>query len=173
MWICYPLVPFFAAAFGFFLLHYPRGGCFWLGGWLGYLVAANILYNLPFSFIEVGTIWFFWIIITITELLTAFFMIKTQHLTKKDKTFHLLWQAPLFGGFLCAICWLIMAQNSPHSLEFALIRVKMHKLGYEFTPGPMYVWALVTWIGMTVIGILFHLYVTPKFAAKLPTGALS
>ena len=115
MWVCYPLVPFFATAFGFFLTHYPKGGCWWLGFWLTYMFSTNVLYNLPFTFIHAKTMVYYWFVVAASEIAMLFFMWKTQAWTKKDKTFHLIWEAPLFGGFLCGVSWMIMAQNSPHS----------------------------------------------------------
>lgn len=119
---CFPLAFFFAGMFGWFLTHFPRGGCWWLGLWLGYEVGSNVFYNVPFNFIKTNTLAWYWVIVALTEIGMIFLLKKTKPLTKRDKTFHLTWQAPLFGGYLLGICWLIMAQNSPHSIEFAIIR---------------------------------------------------
>jgi hypothetical protein len=106
LWICYPLTPIFSAAFGFFLQHFPRGGCFWLGAWLGYLGSANLIYNVFFSLVDKSFMFIYWIL-TISSVLGMIALI--WKVKKEDKTFHLIWQAPIFGGYLCALSILIFA----------------------------------------------------------------
>lgn len=164
MWVCYPLCPIFALAFGFFLTHYPRGGCWWLGFWVGYLIGSNIFYNVPFSFIATQTRAWYWIIVAITEVGMLLLLLKTKPLTKNDKTFHLQWQAPIFGGFLIGLSWLIYAQNSPHSYEYALIRIDLPN---DFKGSACYLYALLTWILFAILGFVAHKTITPKIAEKI------
>ena len=106
LWISYIVTTLLSAAFGFFLQHFPRGGCYWLGGWLGYLIAANLFYNVLFSFIETKYMIIFWLF-TIAPIAAIVFLL--WKVKREDKTFHLIWQAPIFGGYLCALSILIYA----------------------------------------------------------------
>jgi len=159
LWICYPLSFFFAFMFGVFLTKVPQYASWWLGLWIAYEVACNVFYNIPFSFINTNTMAWYWIIIACSELGALFFFVKTRKNFKKDATFHLVWEAPVFGGFLLALCWIILNKNSPHSVEYAIIR---EKLGDGFIPGDGYIWALLTGIGFSVLGFVSHLKVVPK-----------
>lgn len=103
MWLCYPLVIIFSSAFGFFLQHYPRGGCFWLGGWLAYIVSADLVYNVIFSFIPNTIFFLYWVFTVPSVAAMLYFLLRVKDWTKEDKTYHLLWQAPLFGGYLCGL----------------------------------------------------------------------
>ena len=163
-WVIYPLSFFFATMFGFLMTKIPQYACWWLGLWLTYIVASNVIYNVPFAFINTNTIAWYWIIIAISEILVLTFFIKTRPIFKKDKTFHLIWEAPVFGGFLLGICWIILDKNAAHSIEFALIRMD---LGNAFKPGMGYVYALLTWLLCAILGFLSHLYVAPKIAEKV------
>lgn len=49
--ICFPIALLLSSSFGFFLMHYPKGGCYWLGGWIAYLIGANIIYDVIFNWV--------------------------------------------------------------------------------------------------------------------------
>lgn len=151
LWICYPLSLVFSTAFGFFLTHYPKGGSFWLGGWIGYIVSSNCIYNLIFNFVANTHMIVYWCI-TIPSVLTVVFLV-FKFKDKEDKTWHLIWQAPIFGGYLVAMSILIYVRNTPHSKDFAEIKAA---LGSGFEAGPGYLWALFTWAIIAALGFIGH-----------------
>lgn len=133
LWICYPLTFIFSGLFGFFLTHFPRGGCVWIAGWAGYSVGANLIYDNTFAYIENSSMWVFWLITISCALLFVAIVWKIQK--KDDKVFHLLWLTPIFGGYLCTLAFFILATNSPHTRDFAEIRAIY---GKRFAAGPSY-----------------------------------
>lgn len=164
MWGCYPLSFFFAFMLGVLLTKIPQYACWWLGFWIAYEVASNIFYNIPFSFINTNTMAWYWIIIALTELGALFFFVKTRKNFKHDKSFHLVWEAPVFGGFLLGLCWIILDKNAPHSVEYAIIRMK---LGDMYNPGEGYIWALLTWLAAAALGFISHIKLVPKLLPVL------
>ena len=52
LWLCYPVTFIFSGLFGFFLTHFPRGGCIWIAGWAGYVVGANLIYDNTFAYVD-------------------------------------------------------------------------------------------------------------------------
>jgi len=159
MWICYPLVPMFSAAFGFFLQHYPRGGCFWLGGWLAFLISSNLVYNVIFNWVPNSHIFFFWAFTIPAIVAMLYFLLKTTEWTKEDKTYHLLWQAPIFGGYLCGLSLGIFASDSPHTRDFAEVKTV---LGPDYHAGMAYLWAIIVWIVMAAVGFASHKLLMPR-----------
>ena len=112
LWICYPLGLFFAVSFGFFLTHYPLGGCIWMAGWTGYMIGANLIYNVLLNLIISSTTWLFWIESICSAVGLAYLVWKIK---REDKTYHLIWLTPVIGGYLCALSFLLLSQTSPSS----------------------------------------------------------
>lgn len=89
--ICFPMVLLFSGAFGFFLTHFPKGGCYWLGGWLAYLISANMIYDLIFNWVPTTTILWYWLITLSSVTVTVGLLVLTRKKTNHDLTYHLWW----------------------------------------------------------------------------------
>ena len=116
LWLSYLLTLILSVVFGFSLTKFPKVGSICIAGWAGFIIGANLIYNLLFTYINNTHNYAFWLISIPCSLILALIVWKTK---KEKKVYHMIWLTPLVGGELCVLSFFLLRKNSPHSLDYA------------------------------------------------------